>query len=214
VTQVSAGQVELHIIFFQHELTKQKEFGMINLKAMRIARAVSVALACVFCNHLASQETSQENKAYVVAVLEPTGDANKLTVKAPLEVALGNAISANKKFKVVRGRELAKQLKDLENQLGKENLGKMLVPEGGVMIGTDAAKAIGKGVGAHLVCVSHAYKKDGQTQISAAVISVVTGVRIGRSSPMDSPRTLENFVKDLVSELLTSDMVAQPPPPR
>jgi len=141
---------------------------MINLRLAHIAKAVPLALACIFGSVLASQEYRRHSlRSDTVAVMEPTGDsnvtkANKIIVQRALEKYLSKVDSG---YRVLDTKTLEKTME------------KMNIQRSGLVKESDVIELAGK-AGATHVAVSTIVTDGSDLVITIDIIDLKTAKKI------------------------------------
>jgi PBP1b-binding outer membrane lipoprotein LpoB len=155
-----------------------------------IAIAAKAALLVSLC--LAPAPLASQKKQMMVAIMEPSGDAGRMD-KSTLRGAFEEFVTNSKGYRVV-DRARADQVFG-ELNLQREN----------VMMDPQTAKAIGKHLGADLVCASEIIKEEGYSNINVSLINVETGVVQASGSRLVSggdPRAISDAAREIAAATL------------
>jgi len=152
----------------------------------QISKAVLLAAACALSAPLAAQQRKP-----VVAVLEPAGTAtagNKLSVTGALE----DFLRESKRYTVVDRKHTSQILGELQHQRT-------------ATIDPKTAKAMGKQLGANVLCVSEMQKDEGYTVINISLINVETGVveRSGSDTVIgNNPKVVRDTTVNIAAKMM------------
>jgi hypothetical protein len=155
-----------------------------------IAKAILLAAICAICAFCAPP--ASQKKQMMVAVLEPSGDAGRMN-KSTLRGTIEQFVTNSKGYRVV-DRARADQV---FNELSMQRESAMIDPA--------TAKAIGKHLGADLVCASEIIKEEGCANINVSLINVETGVVSASGSKLvvgDDPKAIADAATEIASAML------------